>query len=126
MTVCIRGISWLLYLYRAAPLGIQTADTVNLYPTQSHYPDSRSGALKAANLQQCMGTAEGSHMWLEVGLGRGRGSSNRSRGRSREEQGWGAESRGTTPVFYEGMGRLASVVLCPSKTPGHTGMGTDL
>ena len=32
---------------------------------------SHSGALKAANLQQCMGTAEGSPMWLGVGLGVG-------------------------------------------------------
>ena len=64
---------------------------------------SRSGALKVANLQQCMGTAEGSSMWLERS-GSIAGSGQSDRGRGMEDQWQGEEHTGSFPVPQEGQG----------------------
>ena len=98
-------------------------------------------ALKAATLQQCMGTAERRPMWQGVGLGIGlkNGGLQEIRADGREAMRWaGGATKGCgernnlvdqhqpTMVLYAGRGRLASVVLCPSKSPGHAGTAANL
>ena len=66
---------------------------------EGQFRSGRSGAVKAVNLQQCMGTAEGSSMWLgEEWAASMKWSEQQGQcGGSREDQ-WGEEYRGSTLV----------------------------
>ena len=87
---------------------------------------NRNGALKVAHLEQCMGIGEASRMWLGVGLGVGLMQGVVRAIGARMSRSW-LRNLGNQPESFKraGEGRVEKV-LCPSKSPGYTGTGTEL